>query len=155
VQPRSERGQYRTSEQVVAGGTRQAQGTERDESDAALGAFGQDVGRALVNQVEQVLHADDLCLVDGPRQLFSGDIAKPDAVDQSLLPRLDQRGQLGVESLVRAVARPMLPPVPVITQTFPGSPQCSQTPSVQPPGGPRYSPHVARVAPGRALGAQR
>ena len=34
-------------------------------------------------------------------RLLSGDIAKPHAVDQRFLPRRDQRGQLGVESLAR------------------------------------------------------
>jgi epsilon-lactone hydrolase len=105
VQPRSQRGQDRAGEQVVAGGSWQAERTERDEGDGTFGAFGQHVGRPLVTQVEQVLHADDLGLFDGPQQLPPGDVAEPDAVDQAFLARLDQRRQLGVEPLARGLGR--------------------------------------------------
>jgi epsilon-lactone hydrolase len=105
LQPCPQRREHGTGEQVGAGGTGQAQRTERDEGDVTPGALGQHVGRALVTQIEQVLHADDLGLVDGPQQLLSGDVAEPNAVCQAFLARLDQRGQLGVEARSRRLGR--------------------------------------------------
>src|SRR5690348_15657433 len=79
VQPGRQRGEYGAGEQVVVNITGPAQRAEGNEGDAASGAFGQNIGRSLVGQVEQVLNADDLGLVDGSQQLFPGDVAESDA----------------------------------------------------------------------------
>src|ERR1700677_2924741 len=55
---------------------------ERYERDGLRGALFQDVERALVHEVEQVLHANDLRLTVSSVQVLSRYVAQADPVDQ-------------------------------------------------------------------------
>jgi hypothetical protein len=82
----------------VAWPAERAEGHECDPSQPALL---QHIERALIREIEQVLHADDLGLGDRSHQVPSRDIAQPDAVDQPFIAGGDGRGQLGIEPLPR------------------------------------------------------
>jgi hypothetical protein len=99
------RGEYRVCEQPLPYLAGQAQRAVRHEGDVPRFALGQDVHGALVGQVEQVLHADDLGVVDGAQQMPPGDVAEPDSVDQPFVTGPDQGSELGVEPPARDLRR--------------------------------------------------
>ena len=62
-------------------------------------AFVQQVAGALIGEVEQVLHAHDLGLVEGATEVVDGGVAEADAVDEPVGVGLDERPELRVEAL--------------------------------------------------------
>ena len=106
TQARAEVGEDGTREDGVLDAAWPAQRAERHECDALRGAFVQEVERALIGEVEQVLHADDLGLVDGSAQVLCRYVAEADPVDQSFVAGLDERGELRVEAASRVWIRP-------------------------------------------------
>jgi hypothetical protein len=66
------RGEHGAGEQVVPHVTGPSQGAEGDEGDLLFRALGENVRGVLVGQVEEVLHADDLRLIDGSQRMPNG-----------------------------------------------------------------------------------
>ena len=88
-----------TREDRVLNATRPPQRAERYEGDALRSAVVQETERALISQVEQILHADDLCLAGSSAQVLSRYVAQTDPADQTLVTGPDKCRELSVEAV--------------------------------------------------------
>ena len=103
TQPRGSALHHVGSEHLIRRRKRRSQAEEGDEGDTARGALIQHRRRRPVNGVESVLYAGDLGILRGPQQMLTGDIAQPDAADQSLVAGSDHDRKQFVEALVGAL----------------------------------------------------
>ena len=76
-----------------------AQREKRYECDSLQGTFGEETDRALIGEIEQVLHANDLRLVNRSVQVPCRYVAQTYPVDQSFVTGRDKRGELRVEAV--------------------------------------------------------
>ena len=105
AQPRGQRGQHGIGEQPAPHPAGQAQRAERHERDVPRRALGEDVRGALVGQVEEVLHADDLRLGDARSRCRRETLLSPMPSISPSSRACGQRRELDVEPLARGLGR--------------------------------------------------
>jgi len=101
TEPLSVPDHVRVAENRIVLGEGRAQREERDEGYPAGVALLEHGHRGAVSEVERILYAGNISVLESVQQVLAGDVAEADAADQAVLTRLCHGRELIVEALVR------------------------------------------------------